>query len=361
MIEIITERDKWTNLIEIADSVDFYHTYDYHQVSKNEGEFPILIKYSEGNKIIGMPLLIRKIDGTKYSDATSVYGYAGPITHNINESFNNSMFIEELTALFLKNNIVSVFSRLNPYIPHQETCLKNIGNIATYGKVVNIDLTNDFNLQRLQYNKRLKTYINSARKSLFVKKAENKWEILEFIKAYTQNMIRVNAKKDYFFKRDYFFELLKCKDFKSDILLALDIKTNKIVGGVMYMTKNSIVQYHLSGVKEEYLNLNPIKLLLDEIRITKTKSNYKYFNLGGGKGGVTEDSLFKFKAGFSNDFRLFKLWKFIANEKIYNQLVRQKKPNGCSVAKTKVCSEYFPCYRCNKIDIDQVIEVVNEK
>jgi len=105
----------------------------------------------------------------------------------------------------------------------------------------------------------------------------------------------------------------------------------------MMIKTNNIIQYHISGTKNEYLYLTPIRLLIDEMRIKGTEEKYTYFNLGGGLGS-TEDSLFNFKSSFSKDFKNFKIWKYIVNEQVYKQLSEQySKPDSDDI--------FFPLYR----------------
>lgn len=345
MIEIIKEKKQWDSVLELIPDCDFYHTFDYHQIAKSSDELPILIKYTEADKIIVLPLLIRSIPGTPYSDVTSIYGYPGPITKNITENFDNTNFRIQLNELFHENNIISAFSRLNPYIPNQEICLNKMGEVLKMGNVVNIDLIKNLDTQKHSYRKRLKTHINKSRRYCTVVKASTKEEVLDFMDIYYENMRRVNAKKQYFFNKEYFFGLKNSNDFKTEILLAVNNETEQVIAGAMFIKKGDIVQYHLSGAKEDQLNLYPIKLLIDEMRIIATREGYRYFNLGGGVGNK-EDSLFEFKSGFSKDFKQFKLWEYIVDEKIYHDLVKEKQEKECVILYKK-CSEYFPCYRCN--------------
>ena len=75
MIEIITDKISWDNLVDDCDFADFYHTYDYHHFTKLREEKPVLIHYSENCKTVVLPLLIRNIAFSLYKDATSVYRY----------------------------------------------------------------------------------------------------------------------------------------------------------------------------------------------------------------------------------------------------------------------------------------------
>ena len=338
MIEVITTKEDWNLLINEVDEYDFYSTYDYHVISNVDNEKPILIKYTEGDVVIAIPLLIRKIPNTPYFDATSVYGYAGPISKNITDNFDNKFFKKELNNYFIDNRIVSVFSRLNPYLAHQNDILRTIGEVKIKGDIVMIDLNEDLELQRQHYQKRIKSHINKARRLCTVKKANSKDDIKAFIELYYENMNRVDAKKSYFFSEDYFYKFTHIDNCKIDILLATLIETNEIISGAMFVKTKDIIQYHLSGTKTEYLDTAALKLLIDEMRIEGSQENYRVFNLGGGLSS-NDDSLLRFKKSFSKTLKDFSVWQYIVNEKIYYELTESVEIDDC---------EYFPGYRCHK-------------
>jgi hypothetical protein len=342
-IVIVETKVEWDALVASFGHSDFYHTFDYHNISKNDDDQPVLIKYTDEDRTIVLPLLLRDIPTSSFRDATSVYGYSGPLTKNIDFQFDNSDFKNQLRSLFHEMKIIAVFSRLNPFIPLQSTVLDNLGRIDFCGKIVNIDLTKDLKTQKKCYNRRLKSYINKSRTQYTAKSATTDSDIMAFIDLYYENMSRVNAAKSYFFSREYFFELLKCTDFESEVLIAEHNVSKKIIAGAMFIKKNNIVQYHLSGASEDFLHLNPIKMLIDEMRIKATKENYRYLNLGGGVGS-SEDSLFQFKSGFSKDFKEFKLWKYIVNDSVYRDLSIQNQAKSLT-HNTDNHNSFFPAYR----------------
>ncbi|MFC0604208.1 GNAT family N-acetyltransferase [Winogradskyella pulchriflava] len=344
MIEAIKDKEEWKEQIALVAHSDFYYTYDYHQLSANDDEQPILIKYSEGDTVIVMPMLLRDIENSNYKDLTSVYGYAGPLVQNIGEGFSNENFQNELSTFFNENNIVSVFTRLHPYMDHQEMILSGYGTVATHGKVVNIDLTDTIENQRAKFNRRLKTYLNKSRRSCTVIEGNIDDHLDAFINLYHENMKRVDAKDIYFFSDEYYREILSSNEYESELSLCIFNETQEIIGASMFMKKGDIVQYHLSGLSEDHFELNPIKLIIDEMRIKSTEEGYKYFNLGGGLGS-REDSLFKFKSGFSKDFREFKTWKHIVNEEAYKALTKERLGEVVETDDTG----FFPAYRSKKI------------
>ncbi|WP_299164493.1 GNAT family N-acetyltransferase [uncultured Eudoraea sp.] len=343
MIEIIKDKEVWDTLVKKCDFADFYHTYDYHHTAKAKDEEPVLIHYKENDKTIVLPLLFRNIQYSLYKDATSVYGYPGPITKNITSDFNFSVFQKEIHQLFREQNIISVFSRLNSFIPYQESCLLGLGQTETLGRVVYIDLTKTLDEQWAAYSKRLRTYINKSRTIYTIKKANEPADLEAFIALYYENMRRVNANKEYFYDKKYFLDLINNNDCETELLLAINKETAEVAGGAIFTKKNTFVQYHLAGTGERYLDLNPVKLLIDEMRIRGTRENFKYFNLGGGVGSL-EDSLFYFKSGFSKDSILFKVWKYMVNPIIYEDLVQERK----DIQHSDETLQYFPRYRNNE-------------
>lgn len=335
MISEITAKYDWNNILKEVDSYDFHHTFDYHQLSISKEERPVLLVYRKNNILIAIPLIIRPIFNTDYFDATSVYGYPGPIYNNIPQDFDNSHLKIELDKYFKKHRIIAVFSRLNPYINYQKTLLKSIGECVDKSAVVAINLTNDLETQKRGYQKRVKTQINKARRFCDIIKATNKKAINEFIDIYYETMDRVNANESYYFNRTYFYEFLKSQDFQTDVLIAVTKDTRETIAGAMFVKTNQIVQYHLAGTKTDFLNLNPVKVLIDEMRIIGTKENCHFLNLGGGLGS-TEDSLLRFKMSFSKDLKTFCIWKYIANDAVYHDLTEKH---------TVISTDYFPAYR----------------
>lgn len=338
MIKEITSKKDWNAVLSQVDTYDFYHTFDYHHISKNENtETPVLVTYTSNNGVlIALPLLLRPIENTNYFDFTSIYGYGGPLSKNVVPNFDNSEFINEIQAYFKSKKIVSVFSRLHPYIDSQKPILKDYGNITSLGKVVNIDVSLPLEDSRRAYQKSLKNQVNKLRRTCNVRKATTKEDVLEFVDIYHENMNRLDANNDYFFKPEYFLNFLDQTDFETDILLVEEQESQKIIAGSMFVKTNGIVQFHLSGTRTDYLRLRPSKLFLDEMRLEATEQNFKYFNLGGGLGS-REDSLFEFKSSFSKDFRTFEIWKHVVNQEVYDEL----STNNC------VTNDYFPLYRAN--------------
>lgn len=331
--EVIEGNSKWSEIIKQADVYDFHHTAYFHKI---DTEFPSkLLYFSDAENFIALPIVIRPIEGTEYFDITSVYGYAGPV-YRFDKDYEEKelvAFFQSIFPIFCKEqNIVSVFSRLHPLI-EQKNILSELGDIVDLNKTVSIDLTLSADEQRKVFRKSLKSELNQLRrKEIMVKEAVNLEEIDQFIAIYYETMDRVNATPNYYFSKEYFYEFLNNTDFNSKLLIA--VKDNKVIAGAIFTLTDKIMQYHLAGTTEDFIKETPMKLILDEARLLGNETSAESLHLGGGVGGSDEDSLFRFKSGFSKDFKQFSVWKYIVNQKVYDDL-----------SETKEKSNFFPLYR----------------
>lgn len=334
---VVTLSDKaWNDFIGKSNNKDFHQWAFYHSID-NDYESKLFLFEQEDN-FIAIPLVLRPIENTCYYDFTSVYGYAGPLT-NLSEL--NEKILEEFKLAFedycYKDNIVCGFTRLNPLISLQRTIMSVIGTVVELNKTVYINLSLSIEEQRRGFRKSLKSELNQLRrKGYTVFEAKNTEDIDNFISIYYETMDRVEATKYYYFSKDYFYEFLNNNDFESRLLLAK--KDGVITAGAIFTYTGEIVQYHLAGTKDEFIKDTPMKLILDEARILSTSLGYKYLHLGGGVGGHDDDSLFRFKSGFSKDYAQFSIWKSIFNESVYNELVKEK-------GLKEIDSSFFPLYR----------------
>lgn len=339
MIKVIKEKKEWKKTLELM-NFDFYHTYDYHILSNINDYEPVLLFYENTNIKIAIPLIIRPIKDSIFFDATSVYGYAGPIM-NQSGDFDFDDFRNSFNVFLKKRKIISVFSRLNPFIKGQDEIISGIGDIVELGNLVNIDITQSIDIQKSNFSKTTKRYLNKLQKDCSIVVSKKVDDIFKFIPIYYETMKRVSADKSFFFDEQYFINFIKSKDFQCEIVFAILNETKEIMAGaLMVKTQDKIIQYHLSGTRNKFLEKTPLRLIMDHTRIIGTEQGYKYFNLGGGLGNKN-DFLLQFKASFSKDYKKFKIWQYIADEKEYEKLclsVKNANSNDNQI-------DFFPLYR----------------
>ena len=141
-MRLVDDKASWTAAVDGFADRDFYHTWDYHAIAADEDERTLLFLYESERSAIALPLVVREgqIDATEFRDATSVYGYPGPLAAG---EYRNPEEIErfqrELRDALQGLGLVTVFSRLNPLVGH-DAVLDGLGERVVLSQTVAIDL-----------------------------------------------------------------------------------------------------------------------------------------------------------------------------------------------------------------------------
>ena len=333
-LKVITKKEEWTEELQHF-RADWYHSWSYHYAlfKRNEGKPILFIMTDQNHESIAIPLLLRKIDGYKYKDMTSVYGYPGFL---FSETYNKRLyetFIQKLIIWSEENNIISIFSRLNPFLIDAE----ELKMCSLSGETVFIDLMLDEVKQKSNYRSVHRNLLGRLKKNGFKANWSNSQKsICDFKYIYRKTMKDLGANDYYFFDDSYFNDILNSKDFKVRIYNVW-LNDLKVCSGI-FIFHNEIVHYHLSGALKAYKNASPTIMLINQVRKDAAILGFKYFHLGGGFGGQ-KDGLYNFKYGFSKKSINLYSFKMIINENIY------KKLSNISSSDSVPNKGFFPLYR----------------
>jgi Acetyltransferase (GNAT) domain len=344
-IETLRPSDRaWNDLLDQAQAYDFYHLPAYHQMAEAQGEGEaVLFSYREGACIIALPLLLRRIadapglNACDALDATSVYGYPGPVVSGTASRPVIRRFQQALTHALRERDVVSVFSRLHPLLP-QADCLQGLGRIEAVGPTIAIDLRRHPEEQRAGYRRNHKHGINKLKRLGVECQVDPTFAHLDdFIRLYRETMTRVEATSYYFFDRMYFERLRTALGERMHLYVCrLD---GEVICGGLFVQTGDIVQYHLGASDGRHLKSAPMKLTFDTVRQDFSGRGAAWFHLGGGLG-AQRDSLFHFKSGFGGEERLFSLWKWVVQEDLYDALCRRR-----TMVAQEPSNGFFPRYR----------------
>lgn len=331
-MRITTIRDgaSWRHALNDCGVYDFYHTWDFHVISRNNGEgSPVMfVAEHEGGGMI-LPLLERNIPGTDWLDLTSVYGYPSPLTYGLVPRPGDVCSLWKGIAGFLREaGYVSMFSRGHPTLTPEALRGEYFKPI---GDVVYINCSGAEEEQFRKYRRNHRQDIKKLRAmGVACKRGDGPESVLKFKRNYEATMGDLKAKDYYFFSDEYYEGLLSASDFDSEIWLAeLD---GEVLGGGFIIYCGDFVQYYLSGTNPKYHKLASSKLLIDNARQMAVKNGKACLVLGGGYGSRS-DNLLNFKKGFSDDVEKFYVAKIVLDEKRYDDLARGRE------------ASFFPIYR----------------
>lgn len=330
IFEKVSKKKHWDKILDQVHTYDIYHTYEYHDVhSRIDRGKPVLLVIKHEASIIALPLLERKIN-SKHADASSVYGYPGPITNISDDFFFNFLYKKLLSEISKSLKYVSIFSRINSHVI-SNSCLDKI--FQKHGSTVSINLKDNPVNQFKNFRKKLRydvnRLVNLGFSCNFVPPVKKNLNI--FYNIYCSAMKTIGASDYYFFDESYFQDLFKIKS--ADIKLAhVSIGDEVACVGIFFFC-NGIAQYHLSANHKKYIKYSPTKLMIDYVRRYANSKGCSIFHLGGGIGGKN-DSLLNFKKGFSEKMDNFYVMKEVLNADKYDEL-----------SSNSLNSDFFPKYR----------------
>ena len=342
--------DEWTEVLRRTWQHDFYFLPGYHVLAEQQGEGSArLFVYEEDEWMIALPLIFRPVaesgvNGAGWQDATSVYGYAGPLASH--EHVPEPVVRGFQTALedsLHEMRVVSAFSRLHPLIP-QHALLAGMGECYPGGETVSIDLTLPPAARWAQYRASTRARIKRLiRNGVTCVIDREKRHLHEFVSIYHETMRRVRAQDAYFFDEEYFAGLVRNLGSALELFV---VKTpgGEMIGGGLFTLCDGIVQYHLSGTRDAALKLAPTALIFETVRLWANEQCARILHLGGGVGAKA-DSLFHFKAGFSDRRHDFATWRWIIAPDVYRKLSEERQHWNKAQGLDPISAEYFPAYR----------------
>lgn len=348
--------NSWVQMLQEMEH-DIYHLPEYvHLESQKTNTMPEGILISEGEQKFFVPYLIRKCDNLfednfdipEIFDVVSPYGYPGILLSDkaaSNLEFIN-LAIKQLKQVFSTKNICSAFFRLHPILNHNINKLLAIDNCKLQGETISINLElNEEEIWRQTRNDHRNKINWCKRAGMEAKIVLFKDYLQDFIAIYEETMNRVGANDSYYFDYDYFMRLSNLDD---KIHLCIVEWQGQIACAGLFTECCGIVQFHLSGTKNQFLKQAPSKLMLDYVRYWGKKRGNKIFHLGGGVGSA-KDSLYEFKAGFSKITQAFTTLRLITNEEKYRYLVELRAKSLNTEVEKLLKSDFFPAYRASEI------------
>ena len=315
---------------------DFYHLPGYVALCATQERGQACAVYvTDGDRALLLPLILREVDGAAI-DATSPYGYPGPLITGDGESFVR-LALATARQVLLGAGVVTAFIRLHPLLNTQLP--RHFGLIVEHGDTVSIDLSRSKEELWSQLRQNHRRDIARAARLGFAARMDETWENLEtFKKLYRATMDRRGATAFYSFDDAYFASL---REALGDRLHLCVVEGNGVVAAAgLFVVTGGIVEYHLSGSDEELLHLQPLKIMLSYVTTWAKERGCEVLHLGGGVG-ARDDSLLHFKLGFSPLRNPFSTLRMVLDLSTYHRLVRARGPD----LDPNDRSSFFPLYR----------------
>ncbi len=332
-----TQDPDWQTILERSWRFDYYHLAGYHRLAERGGEGRArLLVLERRSDHIALPLLLRPVPGHEEAmDATSVYGYAGPVASRPKPPAALVAAFQEAVSDYLgQHGVVALFARLHPLIPQQEI-VAGLGECPRIGATASIDLTLAEEARRRGYRANHRRDIRRLERLGVRCIHDEHWAHFDaFHRLYEQTLDRLGAADEYYFPASKLRALGRVRGGGAELFACLD-RDEVVCAGIALRCRRT-VGYHLSGTAERFVGQAPLKLLLDAIASWGAARGARRLHLGGGVGGH-RDSLFHFKRGFSDRVHDFRVWRWIVAGAAYERL--------CRARGRAPDDRFFPAYR----------------
>lgn len=337
--------ERWREFLDRAPH-DTYHLPAYVRIAADhEGAEPAALYASSGEHAVLIPMLIRclppELDApSHWMDASSPYGYSGPIaTTGIPLDVLRSL-LRSLWDVARERGVVSAFLRLNPFRSIPTTILDEFGVVLKHGPVVYVDLSKSAKELWAETRGSHRDDIVRLGRMGYTVEIDDWTTYANFRALYNATMQRLSASEFYRFTDRYFDEL---RDLLGDHLHLCTVRgpDGEVAAGGLFLTADGLVSYHLSGTHEGHFRVAPSKLMLHVAMQWAKDRGASLFNLGGGFGGKS-GSLHHFKAGFSRSELDFSTARLVFEPEYYDQLTDTNRRLRHVVTAPDA---FFPLYR----------------
>lgn len=302
---------------------DIYFQFKYVDLYRKDQEKCVVATYQTAeNGIILYSFILSPIEkstllnGEKWYDISSAYGYSGPIVYNCTEKeivWFESLFLDWC----IKNNVVAEFIRFHPLYDNEKHFSKNMV-ISKNRNTVVIDLTlGKGEIWNKEFKGTMRTKIRKAIK-LGVD-VEISHDLSLFVDIYRETMDRLDAEEQYFFS-DRYFESISQFEPESFFVMYAKYQEQAIAAALFFVSGGNL-HYHLGGSRKEYQYLRPNNYILYRAMEYGIERNCTKFHLGGGRTVEEDDLLFRYKREFSSMTREFFIGKRIHQKEIYERLI----------------------------------------
>lgn len=338
----------WRDLVLRAEAPDVYFLPEYVRFFEDWGEGQaLLFFYRENGSILLYPFLRRPLPeltvGTKARstgrccDVSTVYGYGGPLVRTSSEprQFANRARAS-LESAFDQMGVVSEFIRFHPLLENQWVW----GRVPSIfnRKTVAVDLTGSADeLWRTMSSNTRRKIRQSLQVDLELEVSRSTEAYVAFWSLYDRTMGRVGADMRYRFSPEYVLGFAKALG-ENAVVCSVRYHGRTAAAGIFLLSER-FLHYHLGGSDEELLYCRPNDRMFFEMMTWGRKRGAQVLHLGGGL--EPDDSLLRFKAGFSKTTRDFCVGKVIHDQEMYASLTEARVRTGT----TPPAPDFFPAYR----------------
>ena len=335
----VVDDAQWDELVARLDADDVYLRLDYHRASAElepVPALPVLLHWrSEDGAEVALPLLLRALPGGLDGwDATSAYGYGGPIAAN-GTTIDTAAFGAALDTWARANRAAATFLRFHPLLENARLAPAT-AELIELGSTVAWDVSAERGeLLPLMHSHHRRAARKADRAELEVRVTAGATDLTAFRAMYDDTMRRQEAADFYFFP-DAYWEALVATGAGGELVLIEGLLDGEPVAAQLCFARGPWLHYHLGASADAARAIGASNRCFLAAAEWAQSRGMTRFHLGGGVGGGSDSPLFVFKHRYdpSSEPHPFHVAKLVHDVELYR-----------AAAGTDSTAGYFPPWR----------------
>ncbi|MEO8656434.1 MAG: hypothetical protein ABI409_20090, partial [Ramlibacter sp.] len=255
------------------------------------------------------------IPGTDYADASSPYGYGGPLCSSDHPSFLDASWLAYLDWMRSHRAVVE-YIRFHPILGNER---HYGGNVLESRQVVWLDLQatdmTDSHASRLRQGLK-----KAAAVGLVYEEIDLATCAREFAAYYRAAMREMNVDPFYLFDDAYFEGLAGVPRTRVGICRPRDAGAGEWLAAALFIDGRGVREYHLAGSNQVGRSMGASGFLLNEGALAARQSGLQKLYLGGGTDASPRNPLLFFKSAFSRERLVYRTGWTVFNDRAYDEL-----------------------------------------
>jgi hypothetical protein len=297
-----------------------------------------------------LPFLAGASDAKNFTDLANPYGFGGPVSNAADPEVARRLyraFAGEFAEWCDREGIASEFASLHPFfVSHQLTLIQGVLAARHEKDVVYIDLTEDESTIAKGLRKGHRSSVALARKAnARLEKVEtSETNLAVFGEIYAGTMVRRQAAERWFVPDNYFSNFVRELGACRTSLFFAKVD-DEIESACLLMHDFATAYYHFAATRAARPELGVNNFMVLETAIWAKAAGFAHYHLGGGVTQDQDDSLLRFKAGFSDRRAPLYTYFCVRDRAVYDELCARKKAYERETAGTESSSDFLPLYR----------------
>ncbi|QHK20123.1 GNAT family N-acetyltransferase [Pseudarthrobacter psychrotolerans] len=324
----VVDDAEWDAHIARLGSTDTYSCAAYHRASallEPEGTRPILLAFGDEAGEVALPLLMRPLPDGEGWDATSAYGYGGPVGRGAPDLTAFGAALDEWAG---EHGVVSTFLRLNPLLGNGRL-VPPMAELVDVASTVRWDLSPGRDLRQGLHSDQRRSVRKAERAGLTITVTPRPADLEQVRDLYAATMLRQQAADFFYFPGTYWQSLLTDDPLLIPLLVEGRLE-GRLVSALLCFVSDRWLHAHVSAGDDMARAIGASAACYLAAAEWGQAHALTDFHLGGGVGGSTTSPLYAFKQRFDPGSQpgRFQVAKFVHDRNRYRHLAGTDATDG---------------------------------